>query len=157
MEMFRNRLAGGVPGIVERCTFWGEPLDCQVCVGAEGAVRSRPTVRHLPPALFKTLVVPRGCCQLEAWFTRRPDLIAQSAAMRIFGDCAWPFCVFEIILAGSGHDLPLQRQRRGVKKILTGIPLTDCKPAARKFGCVLQKNDTVTGVCQKFFLYLEFI
>jgi len=157
MEMFRNRLAGGVPGIVERCTFWGEQLDYQVRVGAEGEVRSRPAGRrNLPPALFKTHVVPRGCCQLEAWFTRRPDLIAQFAAMRFFGDCAWPFCIFAITLAGSGHDLPLQRQR-GVKKILTDTPQTDCKPAARKFGCVPQKNDTVTGMCQKFFLYLEFI
>ena len=48
-------------------------------------------------------------------------------------------------------------EKRTVKKFLTDIPLTDCKPAARKFGCVLQKNDTVTGMRQKFFLYLDFI
>lgn len=35
MEMFRNRLAGGVPGIVERRTFWGEQLDYQVRVGEQ--------------------------------------------------------------------------------------------------------------------------
>ena len=50
-----------------------------------------------------------------------------------------------------------QEEKKTVKNFLTSIPLTDCKPAARKFGCVLQKNDTVTGMRQKFFLYLDFI
>lgn len=35
MEMFRNRLVGGVPGIVERRTFLGEQLDYQVRVGEQ--------------------------------------------------------------------------------------------------------------------------
>ena len=41
MEMFRNRLVGGVPGIVERRTFLGEQLDYQVRVGEQREVGSK--------------------------------------------------------------------------------------------------------------------
>ena len=92
------------------------------------------------------------------WFTNTLDLFAAVYGHALFGEMRMAVLHHgDCGRQGKTRFASAAAEKRGVKKILTDDLLTDCKPAARKFGRVLQKNDTVTGVSQKFFLYLDLV
>jgi len=85
------------------------------------------------------------------WFTNTLDLFAAVYGHALLEDAHGRFASWRLWPPGKSRFASAATEKRAVKNFLTDDLLTDCKPAARKFGRVLQKNDTVTGVCQNFF------
>ena len=90
-------------------------------------------------------------------FTTTPDQFVAVYGHALLEDAHGRFAFWSLWPPGKSRFASAAAEKRAVKNFLTDDHLTVCKPAARKFGRVLQKNDTVTGVRQKFFLYLDFI